>query len=91
MPYADCLQIIEDRPYIPDYYTCQHKSRDVIRCLSEYEYSARTVIGKVRGYEVPHVWVEIVYEDEIYWYDPTWNWGCWKASLWTDRKVIGFK
>jgi len=90
-PNPDCLRAIEDRPYVPGEYTCWQKSKDACKCLKENGYDARVVIGNVRGYDVRHAWVEIKYEGKIYWLEPTWGWGCWEKSKWTDRTVINAK
>ena len=87
-PCPDYLRAIENRPYIPGKYTCLHKSRDYVQYLNEYGYDARMVIGQVRGYKVPHAWVEVIHEGKTYWIDPTWGYGCWKASQWSDRKTF---
>lgn len=81
----ECLQAIEDRPYIPGKYTCLHKSRDYCLCLKKQGYDARVVIGDVRGCEVPHAWVAICRGEKVYFCEPTWGWGCWEAKHWTDR------
>jgi hypothetical protein len=91
----DCLKAIEDKPCIPDIYVCRHKCKDAYKCFKKHGYTARAVKGRVTGLEDDHIWMEL--EDdkgELYWYDPTWynddhvKYGCHKASLWTDRKVI---
>lgn len=95
-PRPDCLQTIEDVPCIPGIYMCQYKSRDACKCLREHGYDAHVIVWDIEGTDIAHIGVEIIHEGETYWYDPTWvsrdpKYGCWKTSLWTDRKVIGFK
>jgi len=92
-PRSDCLQAIEDAPYVSGSYNCQSKSKDAYKCLRENGYDACVVCGLVKGLERYHCWIEINHESEIYWYDPTWvasdpRYGCWKKSQWVDRKVV---
>jgi hypothetical protein len=93
-PRPECLKNIEDKPCVPDTYACRHKCKDAYKCFKKHNYTIRAVKGRVDGLKDDHIWIELENEGELYWYDPTWynhnpiKYGCHKASLWTDRKVI---
>jgi hypothetical protein len=94
-PRPECLKTLEDKPCVPDTYICRHKCKDAYRCFKKHNYTIRAVKGRVDGLEDDHIWMELENDKgELYWYDPTWynhdpvKYGCHKASLWTDRKVI---
>jgi hypothetical protein len=84
-PGLDTCKNVKDRAYVKGTYTCLHKSRDYSQCLKEQGYESRVVIGSVRGYEREHAWVEVEEDGKVFWCEPTWDWGCWEASLWSDR------
>ena len=75
----------QEQPYIRGVYTCSDISADYSRHLNTCGYDTRVIAGDVRGYSMPHAWIEIIYEEEVYWIDPTWEWSCFPASQWTDR------
>lgn len=98
-PRPVCLEIIENRPSIPDVYVCRQKSRDAYKCLltfaEEGNYTVRVVRGPADGWEKEyHCWIELEHKEVLYWYGPAWykydpvKYGCHKASQWTDRKAI---
>lgn len=87
-PQPDCLQVIKNRPYISGEYTCLDKSRDTCQCLIGNGYDAYVIHGLVRGIARLHAWNEIQDGEKTYWLDPTWEWGCWEKSKWTDRSAI---
>lgn len=92
-PRPGCLKPIEDSKYDPEFNACRHKARDAYWCLKENGYNVKVVSGPVKGLERYHIWIEIEYDGEKYWYDPTWynadpvKYGCCKVEFWTDRKV----
>lgn len=96
-PRPDCLEAIENKPCVPDIYACRHKCKDAYLCFRKHGQKAKVVRGRVVGLEDDHIWMELIDEkdpEEPYWYDPTWyrhnpaKYGCHKASLWTDRRVL---
>ena len=71
--------------YIRGVYTCSDISADYSQHLNACGYNTCVIVGNVRSHSTPHAWVEVIYEEEVYWIDPTWQWSCFPASQWTDR------